>query len=318
MKIHYIYFLLEANSGSSFTEFKMKHKKYIILALLLFSGLYCSYAQEEKKLAETFIQSLATNNYNLLTPYLPSVIKAKEAFQAQFAGLTPARQMQNIKENLQKLQSKWKDVRANATRNNINFSKVDIKQIILGPSGNDSLSSTLLVTYMYNGIEWDNLLFTINTYGPRFIMDIPHRSETFNFSKKKNGRNLVEMQMEKERHDPQIARQLKKMIGLLKKLAEENNVADMANHLVYRGDEDSANKWKRILRPGNAKEVQVARNLISQIKTDISCPKPEFGEIIIKKESEGVWYVIPVLCGSKKTEYAFLKINNQFALGDIK
>jgi len=49
----------------------------------------------------------------------------------------------------------------------------------------------------------------------------------------------------------------------------------------------------------------------------LNCDKINYEEVRIKKESEGIWYVITANCGNKKNNYAFLKINNSFVLGDI-
>ena len=48
------------------------------------------------------------------------------------------------------------------------------------------------------------------------------------------------------------------------------------------------------------------------------CTTYNAGEIDTQKEIEGQWVVLPLNCGDKTIIFAYLKINNQLMLGDIK
>ena len=49
-----------------------------------------------------------------------------------------------------------------------------------------------------------------------------------------------------------------------------------------------------------------------------ACNYMEFDTVRIEKESEGTWYICTYACGaSTKINFAFLKINGKYALGDI-
>jgi hypothetical protein len=48
-----------------------------------------------------------------------------------------------------------------------------------------------------------------------------------------------------------------------------------------------------------------------------SCELTGKKEIHTEKESEGIWIIMPVICGQKKISFAYLRINNQLLLGDV-
>jgi len=88
--------------------------------------------------------------------------------------------------------------------------------------------------------------------------------------------------------------------------------------LVYSGKEDKENRWKRRADPNKPEDIQSSKRLMTKLKEGLlNCDKINYGEVRIEKESEGIWYVITANCSNKKNNYAFLKINNSFVLGDI-
>jgi len=112
--------------------------------------------------------------------------------------------------------------------------------------------------------------------------------------------------------------QLINSMQVLKKLVTANNTQEIYTRLVYSGKEDKENRWKRRADPNNPEDIQSSKRLMTKLKEGLlNCDKINYEEVRIEKESEGIWYVITANCGNKKNNYAFLKINNSFMLGDI-
>lgn len=94
-----------------------------------------------------------------------------------------------------------------------------------------------------------------------------------------------------------------------------------APYIVYRG-KDKVRKWKEICdysKPEDKKGVdQVCYRINSSVNQDSNY---KFGSFRKEKESEGVWHVVEVLYSKKgtpkKAYFAFLKIGERYALGDI-
>lgn len=292
-------------------------KQLFILLVLLHAIL--SYGQTEKKLAEAFIESIAKNNFTLLNEYLLNTKAAKNLFSTEFQKKSVSQQTEMMRLNKISIQRKWSKVVSNAKDHAIDFTKVQVTQILPGPiKGSNDLKS-LLVTYKYKDVEWDDLLFIVNKQGAsRFIIDIPSNTTMFSLDEEKRGKNLKELQLIKDTSDPKIKQHLKDAVELLKKLVAENNTSQLYNHLVYSGEEDKEYRWKRTVDAAKPNDVESAKRIIKKLKAGlITCNKINYGDVRMEKESEGVWYVINTACGDQNHTYAFLKINNEFALGDI-
>ncbi|MEP7254404.1 MAG: hypothetical protein ABI666_01445 [Ferruginibacter sp.] len=94
-----------------------------------------------------------------------------------------------------------------------------------------------------------------------------------------------------------------------------------APYVVYRGD-DKKRAWKALANYSNAEEKKGVDEICLRINGSVN--KDSNYKIIkyfTEKESEGTWYVLMVSYNKngveKKSAFAFLKINNRFALGDI-
>ncbi len=294
------------------------NKKFLMILILIIGCLF-SYGQPEKKLAEAFIQSVAKNNFQLLNPYIFNASAAKNIFGKEFNQMTPAKKIEAIKKNKSTLESKWLTVVSNAKSNKIDFSKLQIKQVLSGPIKGADLLHSLLVTYQYNGVEWDDLFFIVNKQGvSKFIIDLPSNTDMFTLDEGRREGNLKDFQLIKDKSDPQIKQKLKSAVDELKKLAMLNDTIKLFGHLVYTGEDDNTNRWKRILDPSKPEDVESAKKMMTKLMSGLTqCDKINYQDVRIEKESEGIWYVITATCGNKKNNYAFLKINNSFLLGDI-
>lgn len=292
-------------------------RQFFILLICL--NVHAVYAQPEKKLAEAFVHSVAKNNFQLLDPYLLNAVSAKTLFGAEFGKMTPAKQAEAITKSKSQLQNKFTTAVSNAKENKIDFNKVQVQQVLLGPiEGSESLNS-MLITYQYNGVEWDDLFLIVNkTGGTKYIIDLPSDTRMFALNEDRRGKNLTDLQQQKDKSDPNIKQYLKAAVELLKKLVAANDEQQLYNHLVYSGEEDKDNRWKRTVDTSRPEDVQSVKRIMEKLKNSFAkCDAINYGELKMEKESEGVWYVINTTCGDQKHTYAFLKINNAFVLGDV-
>lgn len=294
------------------------------MAHKLFTFLLCmsigpaSHAQPEKKLAEAFIQSVAKNNFKLLSPYLINAASAKTAFGTEFTRMSPAKQAEAITKTKSQLQNKWAKVVSKAKSNNIDFSKLQLKQVLSGSLEGETLSP-LLITYQYNGVEWDDLFLIVNKKGnAKFIIELPSDKRMFALNEDTRGKNLENLRQEKERNDPNVKLNLKAAVEQLQKLVISNDVPALYNHIVYSGEDDPQNRWKRTLNSSSLEDVESSKRLMEKLKSGLSkCDQLNYGNVITEKESEGIWYVINTTCGTQKHTFAFLKVNNVYVLGDM-
>jgi hypothetical protein len=106
---------------------------------------------------------------------------------------------------------------------------------------------------------------------------------------------------------------IKKIIASVK----ENDLPAFAQNLVYRG-EDETRKWKTQLNFNDNTEKQQSEEFMQRVKRAIeNCTDYKTGDIKTENESEGTWIIMPMLCGNKTVSFAFLKIGENYLLGDI-
>lgn len=292
--------------------------RYLFI-MLIWLNAFAASSQPEKKLAEAFIQSIATTNFKLLEPYIYNAPIAKKIFGSEFGKMPPAKQFEAIKRNKTSLQNKWEKVVANAKENKIDFNKVHIKQVLSGRIEGNNFLNSLLATYEYNNTEWDDLLFIINSKGiSKYIVDIPNNTAMFAMNESRRGRNVKELQMAADKNDPAIKVQLKNTIEMIRKFIANNEDEQLYKYLVYTGEEDKDNRWKRTIDASKPEDIQSSKRIIKKLKDGFeNCKEINYEAVRIEKESEGIWYVINAACSGHTHSYAFLKINKVFVLGDI-
>lgn len=111
---------------------------------------------------------------------------------------------------------------------------------------------------------------------------------------------------------------LEKLLGLVHK----DNFADAAPLIAYRGD-DQARRWKSTCNYQAEDEKQYVDKLCAKLQAlQSGLEKKQYLEFIREKESEGEWnvWVVQLIYedGNKEeTAFAFLKIGDSYALGDI-
>jgi hypothetical protein len=94
-----------------------------------------------------------------------------------------------------------------------------------------------------------------------------------------------------------------------------------APYVVYRGD-DKKRAWKTSANYSNAEEKKGVDEVCIRINETVNRDKNyQIIKYLTEKESEGTWHVLMVSYKKngveKKAAFAFLKISNRYALGDI-
>ncbi len=94
-----------------------------------------------------------------------------------------------------------------------------------------------------------------------------------------------------------------------------------APYVVYRGS-DKKRAWKTTANYSNAEEKKGVDEVCIRINETVNRDKDYLiTKYLTEKESEGTWHVLMVSYKKngveKKAAFAFLKIYNRFALGDI-
>jgi hypothetical protein len=94
-----------------------------------------------------------------------------------------------------------------------------------------------------------------------------------------------------------------------------------ASYVVYRGD-DEKRKWKAVYDYSNTDEKSAVDGVCVRIKNSVGQDKNyKITKYDTETESEGTWLIVYVSYlkkgVAKQAIFAFLKINGQFALGDI-
>jgi hypothetical protein len=310
----------------------MNYKSWILAPILF--AFFSGYGQNEKKLAQAFIQSLNKKNFILLNPYLPTTANMKTAFGSSFSLLPAAKQADSVRKIKNSILKSWVNTLGTIKKNKIDLSKIYLNQVEttpIGPDKDNSILSSLLVTYFYNGQEWDDLLFTINTIGPKFMLNVASTTEiidsshdsniVFGLNDKARGKNLEKLAMEKERTDPSTKDRIELALEGLRQYALDNNIAALIAHQIYKGDEHPDQKWKRELHADDANAKTDAKKLVATLKVDLTqchLDLVSYKSLRVQKNTEGIWYILPFTCGGKQLIYSFLKINDVLLLANIE
>ena len=290
-------------------------KRYILAAFMLLS---CVYAQPQNQLASAFVQSIAGNNFKLLEPYLLTAATAKKLYAKELGRMTPAQQAAAIRKSRERLMDKWQKVVKQTRDANINFSKLKIKQVLTAPVEGNAAVTSLLVTYTYDGEEWDDLVFLLSNNGSQlYLLELPLNTAMFAMNGDRKGKNLADFQQRRDRNDPGMTQKLKEAALQLWKAARGDDTLHLYSLLVYRGEADAANRWNRPVDASRPEDVYSSIIMVKKLKSITQCDKINFGDVKTEKESEGLWYIIGANCNDQKYRLAFLKVNGQFLLGDM-
>lgn len=104
-------------------------------------------------------------------------------------------------------------------------------------------------------------------------------------------------------------------------LSKANNYIALSSIIAYNGT-DNNRAWKDSFNAEEKDELNKVKRISKKIKAFLDVSESyEFGNYSTKNESEGTWYVQSVIFKSGNqsltVKFAFLKIKNEFLLGDI-
>lgn len=287
--------------------------KLKLIPFLLFLCLQ-TIAQDEKKLAETFIQSLVKNNYSLLTPHIATadiINKAMYAGKADKSKLT-----KDFTVYTTKLKTAWPQYIANAKTEKINFSKLKVLNIVNEVINKESNMYGLNIMFKHED-RFGLIGLIYFPYNKKsYLLDLPNPLSAF--TSKDSSSIATNLQYNQDKNDPLIEAAIQEELNMLFGYVKDYNISAFTTHTVHR-DDDPAKNWKTAGDPSNKYDSLQAGATMSKIYLILeACPNKKFESFKVEKESEGVWYVYTYQCpDGKKVHFAFLKIKGQFLLGDI-
>lgn len=289
-----------------------------IFFLSLFLFLFYSCRKEKSgSLDDAFILSLKENNFDILKSYLPDM-----EFYKSLGKKMPQQNDEGIKkfleDNNQKLKEAWQNTIFNVASKKIDLNKVKIKEVLFhDPFPQDESSEAMVINYEYNGKTWDDLQFIVGRRADRiYLLVIPHATRAFSMSDPEL-RASNEAKAWIEMHKPDFNKMLGDLTANVIKSVKDNNTGAFGKLMLYRGADESR-KWKSAVNMQDSLERQQASEFMQTVaKAIASCPDQETGTFRTERESEGLWIIVPVRCGKKFIQFAYLWVKAQYLLGDV-
>ncbi len=293
----------------------MKPSRFLFILLVFLAA--CG-GEQKPTLDQAILSSLQKNDFNELNDFLPDL-----AFYKSLGEDMPYKTDSEINKFLQEsndlLKQDWVKMKEVADSRKIDLSKVKIREAIyFDPLIEDTISEALLLNYDYEGNIWDDLSFIIARSSDRiFLLSIPNTGRVFSMTdpdlnETRNARLVIRSQQ------PEFKKEMEDLAARVVQLAKQDNDAEFGKILVYQG-EDENRKWKSALNLSNADELGYASGTRKGLKDALEeCAGYETGPVLTSDESEGVWYVLPLQCENKFIYLAFLNVDDQFLLGDVR
>ncbi|MGG9971282.1 hypothetical protein ACQ33O_05750 [Ferruginibacter sp. SUN002] len=285
----------------------------LITSIFLLCCLSAS-AQDEKKLADAFIQSLVKNNYSSLSSYIATADIMNKAFYAGKAD--KAKLAKDFTGYTSKLKTNWPKYLANAKSEKIDLSKIKIlnvtSEVILKESNMHGLNIMFKHADRFGMIGLIYFPYNKKSY----LLDFPNPLSAF--TAKDSFRIATDLQYAQDKNDPSIQTTIQEELNTLFGYVKDFNVAAFTPRTVHR-DDDPAKNWKTASDPSNQYDSLQAGATMGKIHLILEgCADKVFDSFHLEKESEGVWYIYAYKCpDGKKISFAFLKINGKYLLGDI-
>jgi hypothetical protein len=277
---------------------------------------------QNNKLADAFIESLVKNKFEMLRNYLPSGDILRLAAPNEM-GRKSAKQVDKAASEMHKqFETQWKTCRANALAKGMNLNALTISEaIVYNPfEKRDNKLKAMVIAYKYNDKVWDDItILVIEAARKIYISGIPNPTRAFSMNEENNGMELANARAYKQSDDPNTLKRLQLLSAQVMEYVRKGDGAALAPLLVYRGEEQAERRWKDSCNFANEADRAYTQSFIqSQAGLANTCKTMTFGKLKTERESEGVWFVLPVNCGAdKKKIFAFLYIKGDFRLGDI-
>ena len=271
-------------------------------------------AQEEKKLADAFMQSLVKNNYSLLTPHLASSEIMNKAFYAGKAN--KAKLAKDITTYTTKLKTAWPKYITDAKEEKVSLSKVKVVKVTSEVINKEMNMHGLNIMFKHED-RFGMIGLIYFPYNQKsYFLDFPNPLDAFDA--KDSFRIATNLQYSQDKNDPFIEAAIQEELNMLFGYVKDFNIAAFTPKTVHR-DDDPAKNWKTAGDLTNKYDSLQAGATMGRIYTMLDgCKDKTFHSFTIEKESEGVWYVYSYKCTDGRVlQFAFLKINGVFLLGDI-
>ena len=293
-------------------------RRIIIFLCLVYLVVACNNKDKSLSFEQAFLKSLQKNNYDLLKDYLPDI-----AFYKSLGDKMEKRTDEEIKQYLdeknEKIKVAWDNTLFNVIKRKIDLNKIKIKEVVYYyPFKKNKISEAMIISYEYENRTWDDLDFIVNrNNGKTVLLGIPNIITTLSMSDPEL-RSTNEAKTFLEIENPDFKAKLQKLTDSLVLLARGKKLNEFGGHLVYRGN-DIKRKWRSPINISDSSDRMEAEKFMQRVSTDMDgCTSYSTGEIDTQKEIEGQWVALPLNCGTKTIIFAYLKINNQLMLGDIK
>jgi hypothetical protein len=268
------------------------------------------------KLEDAFILSMQKNDFNILKKFLPDV-----AYYKSLGDKMPFRENADIKkfidESNQRIKDAWQNAIFNAAEKKIDLNRVMIRDVFYyDPFKRDEASEAMIINYEYKGKVWDDIQFIIGRYNTRtYLLTIPNPTRAFSMADAEL-RATNEAKAWIETQEPDFKKNIDEVTRKIINDVKEHNIESFAQQIVYRGDEERR-RWRSGVNINDSLEEQQAKEFMQKVSRQIEkCDAYETGEIMTKRQSEGVWIVLPMKCGDKIISFAYLRVNNKLMLGD--
>ena len=271
--------------------------------------------QPPKNLEEAFLESLERNDFDVLETFLPD--NHFYATQIKKGNESDAEVKEIVAQKIEELSVAWQNTIYNLATKKIDLSKVMIKEVIFhDPFPNDTISEAMTVNYEYKGSTWDDIQFIVSRKtGRTVLLAIPNPTRAFSM-RDRDLRATHEAKTWIELSKPEFKQDINELSVKLIAAAKSNNLDEFGQFLLYRGDNEQK-KWKTRLNMQDSLERKQAFELMQRVSRNMEqCNTYQTGDIVTKRDSQGVWITWPMNCGGSIVTFSYLRIDGKLLLGD--
>jgi hypothetical protein len=271
--------------------------------------------QPPKNLEEAFLLSLEKNDFDIMKNFLPD--NQFYVSQVSKGNESGAAIKEIVARKNEELSVAWQNTIYNLATKKIDLSKVMIKEVIFhDPFPNDTISEAMTVNYEYKGSTWDDIQFIVSRRtGKTILLSIPYPTRAFSM-RDKELRATNEAKTWVELSKPEFKQDVNELSVKLIAAAKSNNLDEFGKYLLYRGDNE-LKKWKTPLNIHDSLERKQASELMGRVSRNMEhCDTYQTGNIVTKRDAEGVRITWPMNCGGKIITLSYLRINGKLLLAD--
>lgn len=275
----------------------------------------CKEEKPPKTLEAAFLLSLEKNDFNVLKSFLPD----KEFYISQISrgNETPEQVDAIVAKKIEDLTVAWQNAIYNVAAKKIDLSKVMVKEVIFhDPFPGDTVSEAMTVDYEYKGSTWDDIQFVVSRKTEKTILlNIPNPARAFSmFDRELRATNEARAWIEIGK--PEFKKTVEELSNKIIAAARANNINEFGQYLLNRGDNE-LKRWRIPLNMNDSLERKQAQEIMQRLNRNMEhCDTFQTGNIVTNRESEGLWIVWPMNCGSKVVTMSYLRIGDRLLLGE--